>query len=167
MRIAQFLNHPARTCRADDTLEQAARTMWDHDLGALPVVDAQDAVIGVVTDRDLCMAALTQGAPLHAIPVRTAMSRELHCCNAEESVDAVLRTMREHQVRRVPIVDAARRPLGIVSLGDLARDAARPASRTSTSERSVVETLAAICLPRSQAAPAAGTQPRARAATTP
>jgi len=136
-----------RTCGRDDTVNHAARIMWEHDCGCVPVVDGEGRVIGMVTDRDVCMAAYTQGLPLWAIPVATAMSKEVHACRPDDALLVAERIMREHRVRRLPVVAADGTLAGILSLNDVAQEAARehmPATREVSAE-GLTETLAAVC----------------------
>ena len=77
--------------------------------------------MGRITDRDICMAAYTQGRQLVAMSVASAASSTIVTVRGEESVDAAEALMRKHQVRRIPVVDANGRPTGIVSMSDLAR----------------------------------------------
>jgi CBS domain-containing protein len=149
MRIEQIMSQPAITCRQDETLGTAAGLMWDHDCGVVPVVDDGGAVVGMLTDRDISMAAYTQGKPLHAIPVSAAMAKRVFSCHPDETVEAAERLMAEKQVRRVPVVDADGRPVGLLSLNDLARHGA--SARGDAAQREVAETLASICQPRSHA----------------
>lgn len=155
MKIEELMSHPAVTCHADEPMSCAARLMWEHDIGALPVVDGDERVVAVITDRDVCMAAWTTGKALHEIPVRVAMSHELFSCRPNESAQALARVMGEHRVRRVPIVDDEGRAVGIVSINDVARTTAslRPADRWGEA-RDLMLAISAICEHR--AAPAAG-----------
>jgi CBS domain-containing protein len=112
--------------------------MWAHDCGSLPVVDAGGRVVAMVTDRDICMAAYTQGKRLSSIHVATAMSKTVATCNAEDAPIAAERQMREKQVRRMPVVDNQHRLVGIVSLNDIVLE-------PSLSVGEMAATLAAIC----------------------
>jgi CBS domain-containing protein len=147
MHVSELMIHPVHTCPADAHLDVAARIMWDHDCGALPVVDNEGHAVGMLTDRDICMAAYTQGKRLNQIGVRSAMAASVLACHVNDSVEAVERVMQEGRVRRVPILDDDRRVVGIVALNDLARHAAR--ARKGGVDREIVTTLAAICEPRS------------------
>ncbi len=142
MRIEHIMTKPVVTCRAEDDLDSAARLMWEHDVGALPVVSQDGKLCGMITDRDICMAAYTQGRALDTIPVRCAMATQVHACVAE-------RLMSEHQVHRVPIVDEDDAPIGLLSLNDIARSA--KAGEKAGAERAILDTLAAICQPRQEA----------------
>lgn len=150
MQIKQVMSHPVVTCPADSTLDQAARLMWEFDCGVIPVVGNDGRLTGVVTDRDICMAAYTQGRALNTIPVSTAMARVVVAGHAEDSVESVENLMRTNQVRRVPILDGEERVVGLVSMNDLARVAMR--AHRSGVDRELVKTLAAVCQPREHAA---------------
>jgi len=142
MKIVQIMTKTVRTCRETDTLAQAAQLMWDFDVGAVPVVDDSGQVVGIVTDRDACMAAYTQSQPLHGLPVSIAMTKHVVTCRPEDTDIAVTKLMARNKIRRIPVVDEAQRPIGIVSLNDLAIAMAR--GRTIPSDE-IAGTLAAIC----------------------
>src|SRR5262245_6899704 len=125
MKIAQLMTKDVKLCRKTDMLDRAARLMWDHDIGAVPVIDDSGQLVGIVTDRDACIAAYMQSQPLHAMPVWIAMSKHVVTCKPDDQDAAVATLMAKHQVRRVPVVDDAQRLLGIVSLNDLAVAMAR------------------------------------------
>jgi CBS domain-containing protein len=109
------------TCTSSDTLHRAAQIMWERDCGAVPLVDASGRVAGMVTDRDLAMGAFTQGLPLVAIPVGRVASGRVHTVSVGGSVDDVVAVMGRERVRRVVVVDAHQKVVGIVSLADVAR----------------------------------------------
>ena len=123
MRIEDLMTHTVNTCFAHDTLEQVAHEMWDCDTGCLVVIDAYRRPIGVITDRDLAMAAYTQGVPLRSLRAATAMSTEVVTCYPGTTVRELELKMQEAQVRRVPVVDTAGILVGIVTLADLAHSA--------------------------------------------
>jgi CBS domain-containing protein len=150
MKVAQLMTKDVRTCRQTDMLDHAVRLMWDHDSGALPVIDAFGVVIGMVTDRDACIAALMQGQPLQCVPVSVAMSKNVVACRPDDTDRAVSRLMAKHKIRRIPVVDDGQRPIGIVSLDDLALAMAKRAIPPTE----VAETLAAICEHRASSQPA-------------
>jgi len=110
---------PARVS-PDDSLGRAAQIMWEADCGAVPVVNQDGTLVGMITDRDICMAAYTRGQSPFAIDVRSTMSKAVHSASPDDPIARVTRIMGEHQVRRVPIVENGR-VVGIVSLADLAR----------------------------------------------
>jgi CBS domain-containing protein len=146
MEIEPLMTKPPITCRTSDMLDHAAKLMWDHDIGVLPVVDARGMLIGILTDRDACMAAFLQRLPLHQLAVATVMTTHVVTCRPEDTDHVVATRMSRHKIRRVPVVDDDQRPVGIVSLNDLALAAARG---FEVSQREIAGTLAAICEHRS------------------
>jgi len=153
MKVEKLMHGDVGACHANDKGSLAARIMWERDCGCVPVLDESSYVVGMVTDRDLCMASYTQGKSLQDIRVRTAMSKELWSCRLNDDLSDAERTMREHQVRRLPVIDARGHLKGILSLSDIAREAAREArdrpKQIEVSYTDVAETLGAINVPRS------------------
>ena len=154
MTIEPIMCRDVRHCRPDQTLDYAAAQLWEHDCGSLPVCASDDdggpLVIGMLTDRDICMAALFQGKPLHELKVADSMSRELRVAKVDDRPEDVELLMRERKIRRVPVTDGSGRLVGIVSLADFARAARGGAAshhEEALSERDVRHTLAAICEP--------------------
>lgn len=146
MRIDQLMSREVHYCSPTDTLDTAAAVMWQHDCGCVPVCsgDGTPEVVGMVTDRDICMCALFQGKPLRELQVADAMSREVYACRPNDRPVEVERVMRTRQVRRVPVTDRRGRLVGIVSLADFARDGGQSSESVAPE---VGETLAAICAP--------------------
>ncbi len=126
MKIEQIMNRNVKVCHLQDRLNKAAQIMWDEPCGAVPVVDDQRIPVGFLTDRDICMAAYTQGKSLEKLRVETAMARKVVSCKAEDDLDAAARLMQEHRTRRLPVVDRNGTLVGLLSLDDLAFEAARP-----------------------------------------
>jgi CBS domain-containing protein len=151
MHVKELMTHPVVTCQIGDHLDVPARLMWEYDCGVIPVVGSEGRLEGVITDRDITMAALTKGQRLDQLPVEGAMAKHVLVVHPEEPVEAVERLMRDGQVRRVPVVDNAGRPVGLVSVNDLTRLTVK--AKRSGVEHELVETLAAICQPRVPARP--------------
>ena len=148
MTIGEIMSRPAIVCRPGDSLEDAARLMWECDCGVIPVVDDDNRVAGMVTDRDICMAAYTKGRTLGELRVSEAMSRNVCTCKEDDPVEGAERLMRDRQVRRLPVVDGRGHPIGVVSIGDIARLAATGQPRGERVEREVAKSLAEISRPR-------------------
>jgi CBS domain-containing protein len=146
MKIEEIMTRNVRSCGPNDTLNSAAQIMWDCDCGCVPVVDDMAKAVGMITDRDVCMAAHFQGAPLAAVPVGAVMATDLAVCHPEDTVATVAAMMRARQVRRLPVVDADGRLVGVVSLADVARAAA--ANRRAVRAGELAETLEGICTRR-------------------
>jgi len=155
MRAQDLMTSPVITCHVNDLLSVAAARMWDADIGVLPVVNDDGKVTGMITDRDLCMAAYTQGRPLDAILVNSAMAKHVVSARPDTNLSEVEQLMAKHQVRRIPIVDDAGMPLGIVSMNDLAIESVQPDTAMKHGPSKLAHSLAAICKPRAQAQKAA------------
>ena len=123
MKTEELMTRNVATCRPHDSLEQAAQLMWDWDVGCVVVTDGQQKPIGMITDRDVAMAAYTQGALLREIRVETVMARRLWACSVNTSLKEIEDKMRTGQVRRPPVVGLDGELVGIVTLGDIARSA--------------------------------------------
>lgn len=117
--VRDLMTRDVKCCSPDDNLACAAAMMWDNDCGVVPVVDTNDRVIGVVTDRDICMAVATQNRLAADITIKEVMTGRAATCLPEDDISAVLKTMRDNRVRRVPIVNHDGRLQGIVSLNDI------------------------------------------------
>ena len=149
MRARDLMTSPAITCHANDALLVAAARMWDADIGALAVVNDEGQVTGMITDRDICMAAYMQGRTLDALLVNSAMGRHAVVARAETNLDEILELMAKHKIRRIPIVDDAGKPIGIVSMNDLAIASVQPDTAMKHGPSKLAHTLAAICQHRS------------------
>lgn len=144
--IDALMRSPAIVCRSTDSLSRAAALMWDHDIGIVLVIGNEGGLAGVITDRDVAMATYTKGRAPADIEVADAMAKELFTCRPSDSLEVVERSMAEHRIHRLPVVDEQGRPLGLVSMNDLVRDAQR--TKREDRQRGVVHTLAAIGAPR-------------------
>jgi CBS domain-containing protein len=147
MQVEQIMNQPAIVCRVDQPCDKAARLMAEHDCGVIPVVDHDDRIIGMVTDRDICMASLAQRLPIHTIRVKDAMTREPYSCSPTDSLDVAATRMKDAQVHRLPVVDDEDRVVGVLSTNDIFRQASLHRGQPSISDKKLVDTLAAICAP--------------------
>lgn len=145
MLIRTLMTPGVVTCGGGDTLEHAAKLMWENDIGFLPVVDREGRVIGAITDRDALMAAYTRGAALNSIIVGTVMAHPPITCTIHDDARQLEHVMAQRQIRRVPVIDQVGKAIGVITLGDLAR-----ASLVGheLSPRGPTSTLAAITQPR-------------------
>jgi CBS domain-containing protein len=152
MKVQDVMTPQVFSCGPEATLATAAACMWEHDCGIVPVVDGGGHVVGVLTDRDVCMAAFTQGRGLEALRVSHVMSGEAFTCSADESLNDVFSRLAARQVRRLPVVDGAGKLVGMLSLNDLARACLRVGTDRERRrlETTFVEALASICEPRAQ-----------------
>jgi len=152
MNVERVMTKNVRTCGPDESLDTAARIMWEGDCGCVPVVEADDTgrVVGMLTDRDVCMAAYTCGKCLCDLSVKDAMAHVVVGCRPDDSIAAAESSMRKAQVRRLPVLDEDGHLLGLISLADIAREAARGRSskKQKVSDAEVGQALSDICRPR-------------------
>lgn len=148
MKVKTIMVADPACCAPGDALAAAARVMWDRDCGVVPVLDpVSDHLVGVITDRDVCMAALSTGRTLHDMRVRDVMTPDPACCGPDDNLREVHGLMRDGQVRRIPVVDDEGALVGVVSLSDLAVEAFGGRGPAATKrQRDAGRTLAAICL---------------------
>jgi CBS domain-containing protein len=119
--VKELMTTAPRTCSVFDSANDAAHIMWQNDCGAVPVVAEDGRVVGIVTDRDICMGGYFRGVPLSGIPVTSIMSTGVRSCQAGDAVARAEELMREHQVNRLPVLDDAGTLVGMLSLCDVTR----------------------------------------------
>jgi len=143
MLVSDIMTLEPCCCTPECSAQTAAERMRQLSMGVLPVVESMETrrILGVVTDRDLCLAVVAGGQDPAQTTVRECMTRETVCCASGEPVARAMGAMRDHHIRRLPVVDSAGRVVGIVSLTDIIRYAA-------LGESEVVAAVAHICEPR-------------------
>lgn len=119
MNVNEAMTALVKVCRAETSLDDIARMMWESDCGAIPVVSHDDKPIGIVTDRDIAMAAMINHQPLWEIQAsRVIQGQHPCCCSATESLESCLEKMEQGEVRRIMVTDERGAICGILSLGD-------------------------------------------------
>ena len=121
MKISEVMTRDVRTIRPDQTAQEAASFMLNEDTGSMPVSDG-DRLLGMITDRDIAVRGVAKGHGPDT-PVSELMTNDVVCARDTDDVAEVASKMSSAQVRRMPIVDSSDRICGIVSLGDLSRQA--------------------------------------------
>jgi CBS domain-containing protein len=145
MRVEHVMTRNVQACRPETNLSTAAMQMWKGDCGVLPVVTAIGEVIGMITDRDICMAAATKHRDPAAIRVKEVISGQVYACSPDADIHTALNLMRQKQVRRLPIINAENRKLvGILSIDDIALKA-EVSLTADLSAQDLETTLRAIC----------------------
>lgn len=134
MKVQDVMTRNVEVVQPTMPITEAARRMRDLDVGALPVGEA-DRLIGMVTDRDLVIRGLADGAQIERAQVRQCMTPQVLYCFADESVEDVAANMADNQVRRLPVVDRNKRLVGIIALADVA--SAAPAQETGSAVREI------------------------------
>ncbi len=111
--------HEVWACAETADAQQVAQMMWDHNVGAIPVLDSDGRLEGIVTDRDLCCKIIATGSSC-STPVRQIMSGPAYSVQPDAELETIESIMREHRIRRVPVVDGDDRLKGFISMGDIA-----------------------------------------------
>ena len=147
MKVEDVMNLNAKVCGLTDNLSAAAGLMWENDCGILPVIAQEGRVVGLITDRDICMAANLKNQHLWNIAVEDVISGDVYACKPEEDISSALKTMREKKVRRLPVIAEDGTLKGMLSMNDVALKAEeskdkKPAQLTYAE---VVNTYKAIC----------------------
>jgi CBS domain-containing protein len=151
VKVRDLMTHNVRICRPEDQLDTAAQIMWDNDCGCVPVVGENLKVVGMITDRDICMAAYFQDKELRGLTVSSAMSRKPVSCGADDDIAVAEKLLQDNQVHRLPVTDRGGAVIGVLSIDDIALEAGRKLAAGLTpelTEREIVRTLAAVCQPR-------------------
>jgi CBS domain-containing protein len=146
MRVKEIMSSKDIGCCSRGTnLAAAAEMLWIHDCGMLPVLDDIGRVVGILTDRDLCIALGTRDRKASEVCVGEVMPRRLFDCDPEVDVLSALKVMGAEQVRRLPVVDARGTIRGVLSISDVIRHAGQ--DRSGIPYQKVIETLKEICAP--------------------
>lgn len=119
MKVHEIMTTRARCVGPDNTLVEAAGLMRQLDIGAVPVCEG-DHLLGMLTDRDIAIRAVADGRDPNTTLVRDVMSHGLIYASAEQEVEEIVRLMENKKIRRIPVLNRARRLVGIISLGDIA-----------------------------------------------
>ena len=152
MKVQDLMTKHVYCVSTDQSLNDAAHLMWQHNCGSVPVVDKENRVVGMVTDRDIAMAAYINGKCLSDMPISKTQPRQLICCKPEDDIRTVEELMQLYQLHRLPVVGDNSEPLGIVSLNDLA--VAYKSGVREIKPKDLSETLSAICSTLSNSMPA-------------
>jgi CBS domain-containing protein len=115
------MTRDVKTVRPDQTAREAASFMLNADAGSIPVTEG-DRLVGVITDRDIALRGVAKGNGPET-PVRELMTNDVVCARPDDEIEDVANRMSEAQIRRLPVIDAQEMLCGIVSLGDLSREA--------------------------------------------
>ncbi len=120
MYVNEAMSADVKVGNAKSNLEEISRLMWENDCGAIPIVNTRKKPIGIVTDRDIAMAAMLNHQPLWEIEAGTLLKEQRLCsCHQDEPLEDCLMKMEQNGVRRMPVVSEDGRLAGIVSMGDI------------------------------------------------
>jgi len=149
MKVKDVMMRTAARCRTDTNLGAAVEIMWNRNCGILPIVNAEEKVIGVVTDRDLCIALGTRNRAAGEIAVWEVASGTLFACEPEDEIHTALATMAKSKVRRLPVINTAGKLEGVLSMDDVVLHSESKVSGKTPglSYDDVVETLKKVYRP--------------------
>jgi CBS domain-containing protein len=133
---------PVTTCRRTTALRTAARLMLEENIGCLPIVDAHRHLVGILTDRDVCLAVARQFDPDSTL-VHEVMTTDVFSCREDDQLETALVAMKEHRLRRIPVVDTRGAVKGLLSIDDAIRNTGRADGRLPA--EAVVDVLRHIC----------------------
>jgi CBS domain-containing protein len=119
MIVSEIMRWRVATCGPQDDLATAAGIMGEHHCGFVPVVDGHGSVLGVLTDRDVCLYAADKSRSMMHISVKDAMSHPVFSCCPDENVKTTITTMAKHHVRRLPVLDQHGHLQGVLSIDDV------------------------------------------------
>lgn len=160
MKVKEVMNPDPKAIWITESLADAAKLMWQNDCGILPIIKDGRRVVGMITDRDICMGTAMKDANPSSISVEQVMSGKVFAATPDEEVEQALEIMKTHKIRRLPVVNEEGELAGILSMNDIVLKAKGTNGKAQIKYADVVETYQAICqhpLPMTTAAAAATT----------
>ena len=120
MTCSEVMTKSPKTCAPTDFVQQAAQLMKSEDVGPIPIVGDNGKLEGIITDRDIVLKVVAEGRDPKTTKLADVMSTDLITCTADGDIEETLDLMEDNQVRRIPVVDASGRLVGIISQADIA-----------------------------------------------
>ncbi len=145
MKVKEVMTPDASAIWITESLADAAKEMWEKDCGVLPIIKDGRKVVGIITDRDICMATAMRDRNPSSISVEEVMNATVYAAAPEEDIEQALQKMREHKIRRLPVLNAEGELEGILSLNDIVLKAKEPGGKQQIDYANVVHTYQAIC----------------------
>ena len=147
MKVKEVMTPDAKAIWLTESLADAAKLMWENDCGILPIIKDGRKVIGMITDRDICMATAMRDSNPSSISVEEVMTGEVYAVSSEDELDKALQAMQEHRIRRLPVINAEGELEGILSMNDVVLNAtaADEPAPDSIGYADVITTYQAIC----------------------
>lgn len=147
MKVKEVMTPNVKAIWITESLADAAKLMWENDCGVLPIIKDGRKVIGLITDRDICMGATMRDTHPAAISVEEVMTGQVYAVSPEDNIDQALEVMQQHQIRRLPVINPEGELEGILSMNDIVlhAKAADAAARDAIDYGDIVKTYQAIC----------------------
>lgn len=144
MKVQNIMTSDVEACGPESDLAAAAAIMWRRDCGSVPVVDAERRIVGMITDRDICMAVSTRNRLATDLRVSEVISGKVYACAPDDNIRDAMETMQSSQLRRLPVVDADGILLGILSINDVVLHSRRGKGKKHVSHHDAMETIKAL-----------------------
>jgi CBS domain-containing protein len=150
MKVREIMTKDPDCCLPGDSAQKAAKIMKQVDVGVVPVIASglDQKVVGIVTDRDLCLNVIAEGRDPARVTVEACMTGKVVSCRPNDDVQRAAHLMQENQIRRIPVVDDDGTIIGIVSLADIAQGEAVEPARTGETLKEVSEPASEASKPR-------------------
>ena len=149
MKVKDVMSKAPVFCNLGTNLSAAVEMLWNHNCGLLPVVDSQQQVVGVVTDRDIAIALGTRNQLPMEITVAAAATRKVQTCKPTDDIHTALDTMAENKVRRLVVVNEQNQIEGVLSMDDVVLSAgSKTGVKPEISSDDVLRTLKTLYSPQ-------------------
>jgi CBS-domain-containing membrane protein len=144
MKVKEIMTSGVSVCDLNASLGDAAKAMWDNDCGVLPVLKDGTELVGLITDRDICMGIAMRNQAPSGISVEEVLTGEVYSVREDDDLRQALEMMRQHKVRRLPVLDAEGKLAGMLSMNDVTLSA-QEKKGPGLSFKETMETYKAIC----------------------
>ncbi len=144
MLIKSLMTTDVKCCEPEASVATAARIMSNRDCGIVPVIDDDGKVVGVLTDRDVCIAVATKASSPNELRVGDIMTKKVYTCSPEDDTKTALNVIKNHAVRRLPVVTTEGRLAGLISIDDLVLRADSHKG-AAVSDAQVLDAFKSIC----------------------
>ena len=142
MKVKKIMTVEVGHCGLKDSLSQVVSIMRRKDCGVVPIVDLKNVVVGMISDRDACIATVFRNNYASEILAGEVMSKKPISCKRGDDAKQVLKKMRKHRIKRLPVINKTGKLAGIISLADFLR-----LKKNKSLKKSVLKTLEAISKP--------------------
>lgn len=119
MKVQDVMTKDAVFCAPEDNLAIAAERMIKRDCGVLPIVDDEKKLVGIITDRDICIAAASRNIKPADIKAKDFTNKKIVSCRADDKIEDILKKMKKYQVKRLPVTSQEDILIGIISIADV------------------------------------------------